>query len=341
MSSFPAFLLQLHGRKSSPTVGRTSWRIVLAAAGLIDKEGIFHECPVESITPLEELFRHRFLATLRREKLISERKRRQLLGWTHSGFHLDAGEEPMGSHDVHGRQRLAEYQLRAPFSLEKMTWNESTGQVIYRSSRSWHTKCNFQVFSAGDFLAAAVEHIPPKGQQTVRYYGLYSNKRRGIDAKTNRPRPESSPPPHSTCPAPPAQSARALRPLWRDLIRRTWGADPMECPCCHAEMKNKGKLMRRHEIEFFLRLHGLWEGVIALPPPPDRPYDIETIEPLDIPPVSVWAGENKLPPAIWWECGAPERPDSHHPELKLDDGCVLVLDGDPGPAEEWPVYSAN
>ena len=31
--------------------------------------------------------------------------------------------------------------LRAPFSLEKITWNESTGKVIYRSSRSWHTCC--------------------------------------------------------------------------------------------------------------------------------------------------------------------------------------------------------
>ena len=119
---------------------------VLAAAGLIDNERRFHEMPVESIEPLEELFRHRFLATLRREKLISEKKLRQLLGWTHSGFNLDAGEEPVGSHDVYGRQRLAEYLLRAPFSLEKITWKESTGQVIYRSDRSWHTKCNFQIF---------------------------------------------------------------------------------------------------------------------------------------------------------------------------------------------------
>jgi hypothetical protein len=37
--------------------------------------------------------------------------------------------------------------------------------VIYRSSRSWHTKQNFQIFTAGEFLAAAIEHIPPKGQQ--------------------------------------------------------------------------------------------------------------------------------------------------------------------------------
>ena len=137
--------------------------------------------PVESLAPLEELFRHRFLAALRREKLISDKKVRQLLGWKHSGFNLDAGKEAIGAHDVHARQRLAEYLLRAPFSLEKILWNETSGQVIYRSERSWHTKSNFRVFSASDFLAAAIEHIPPKGQQTIRYYGLYSNKCRGRD----------------------------------------------------------------------------------------------------------------------------------------------------------------
>jgi len=134
----------------------------------------------------------------------------------------------------------------------------------------------------------------------------------------------------------------------------------MECPCCHATMKNKGKLMRpedptegrtpacgqersaaQWQIQFFLMLHGLWEGVIALPPPPDPPYDVETIEPLDVPPVSVWAGETELPPDIWWECGAPVRPEPKPPELELEDGRVLVLDGDPGPGEQWPVFSAN
>ena len=128
---------------------------------------------------------------LRGEKLISEKKLRQLLGWTHSGFNLDAGEDPIGSHDVHSRQRLAEYLLRAPFSLQKITWKESTGQVIYRSGRCWHTKRNFQIFTASEFLAAAVEHIPPKGQQTVRYDGLYSNKRRGMDAKAGCRKPEA------------------------------------------------------------------------------------------------------------------------------------------------------
>ncbi len=75
-------------------------------------------------------------------------------------------------------------------------------------------------------------------------------------------------------PPPSAKSARALRPLWRDLIMRIWGDDPLICPCCKGTMKVVGTLIRREEVQFFLRLHGLWEGVTGLPPPPTPPYDI-------------------------------------------------------------------
>ena len=35
-------------------------------------------------------------------------------------------------------------------------------------------------FTALDWLAALTSHIPNKGEQTVRYYGYYSNKSRGL-----------------------------------------------------------------------------------------------------------------------------------------------------------------
>ena len=51
-------------------------------------------------------------------------------------------------------------------------------------------------------------------------------------------------------------------------------------------MKNVGTIIRREEIEFFLKLWGMWEGIISLPPPPDPPFDIETMEPEALPPVT-------------------------------------------------------
>jgi hypothetical protein len=114
--------------------------------------------------------------TLVDEKLLSRKKADQLLSWKTSGFTLDAGDSPTLPFDREARRQFAEYMLRAPFSLEKIHWNEKTKQVIYRSKRSWHTKQNYQIFTAADFIAASVEHIPPKSQQTIRYYGRYSNR---------------------------------------------------------------------------------------------------------------------------------------------------------------------
>jgi hypothetical protein len=36
-------------------------------------------------------------------------------------------------------------------------------------------------------------------------------------------------------------------------------------------MKPVRQVIRREEIQFFLRLHGLWEGIFQLPLPPVRP----------------------------------------------------------------------
>ena len=74
-----------------------------------------------------------------------------------------------------------------------------------------------------------------------------------------------------------------MRPLWRDLILKVWGGDPLQCPCCPGTMKPVRTFLRREEIEFFLRLHGLWEGVIHLPRPPPPPFDIDTMEPIEPP----------------------------------------------------------
>jgi hypothetical protein len=141
-------------------------------------------------------------------------------------------------------------------------------------------------------------------------------------------------------PPPEPKSRRALRPLWRDLIEKIWGEDPMVCPCCKGTMKTVGTMIRRDEVEFFLRLHGLWEGIIALPPPPRPPFDIDTMEPLDVPPQWSWSDVIEPPPEDWWRSHSDLEWQA--PELPLDDGQVLVLDAeDPFPADEWPVYRVD
>ena len=37
----------------------------------------------------------------------------------------------------------------------------------------------------------------------------------------------------------------------------------------------------------------MWEGIIAIPPPPEPPYDIETMEPIRVPALFTWAQEEE------------------------------------------------
>jgi hypothetical protein len=53
--------------------------------------------------------------------------------------------------------------------------------VIYRSKDGKSSK----TFTALDWLAQLVTHIPNKGEQLVRYYGYYSNKSRDLRKKTS------------------------------------------------------------------------------------------------------------------------------------------------------------
>ena len=122
---------------------------VLAADGLFTPDGRFHCMPAEDLAPAIELFRHRFLHALRDAKLISPSKLANLLAWKHSGFNIHhGGEQPVPAHDAPGRKRLAEYLLRHPFSLQKITWNATSKTVIYRSKPHHTTKRNFEVFKA-------------------------------------------------------------------------------------------------------------------------------------------------------------------------------------------------
>ena len=115
------------------------------------------QAPRPPPSPLQS--RHRFLQALRDGKHISPSRLADLLSWKHSGFNIhDGGEKPVPSHDADGRKRLAEYLLRHPFSLQKITWNPTTQTVIYRSKRHHTTKRNFEIFKAPDFIAAVIDH---------------------------------------------------------------------------------------------------------------------------------------------------------------------------------------
>jgi len=64
--------------------------------------------------------------------------------------------------------------LRAPFSLEKMSYEPVSGTVIYRSRTHKTLKRNFQIMSGADWLAQLCAHMPDRFEHLVRYAGWRS-----------------------------------------------------------------------------------------------------------------------------------------------------------------------
>jgi len=58
-----------------------------------------------------------------------------------------------------GRKKLAGTMLRAPMSLQKMTYDAATGTVIYLSKMHAGLKCNFQVMSGSAWLELLCRHF--------------------------------------------------------------------------------------------------------------------------------------------------------------------------------------
>ena len=76
--------------------------------------------PETSLKPLEELFRAKIIRLLAAEKLLPPERVQVLYSWKHSGFNLHAGE-PVPPEAKAGLEDLAQYILRNPFWVEKMT----------------------------------------------------------------------------------------------------------------------------------------------------------------------------------------------------------------------------
>ena len=183
----------------------------------------------------------------------------------HSGFNVHSGRSVPPENRAE-REQLCQYVLRNPFSVEKITLESPTDTIIYRSKLNPKINRNFEVFDPVDFLAIVSQHIPDKGAQMVRYYGLYSNKMRGCARKANpgstlAPWPKFTPPPPAKLPA----------RKWRDLIRQAWHSDPLQCPVCQKQMRLIAVIDDSNIIEKILRHLNLWCGPAkfapARPPP--------------------------------------------------------------------------
>jgi len=197
----------------------------------------------------------------------------------HSGFNLHRSR-PVPPDEREDLERLAQYIIRSPFSLEKMHVNDPGGSIVYRSEMNPKIKRNFKVLSRTDFIAAITQHIPDKSFQLIRYYGWYSNKMTGQREKRAAEEGEiAGDPAVEVIDLSEHKPRRVPSKKWRELIKKVWEADPLLCPNCQREMRVVALIIERDVIERILFHIGLWSDGSSVRPARDPPVDasIETI----------------------------------------------------------------
>jgi len=220
------------------------------------------------------LWQNKVFDLLLREEKIGEDVVQNMRQWTHSGFSIDNSLR-IEANDARGIQRLIEYVSRSPFSLARIIGLNPDGKVIYRAGKAecqtypevGHEELkagiprNFQVFAPLDFLAEVTQHIPNKGEHQIRYYGWYSNKKRGWMARKRMAGNGTG------AEDPDAFLRKQCRMHWAALIRMVYEVDPLLCPKCGGTMRIISFIEQDDVIHRILTHCGLWKDPLARPPP--------------------------------------------------------------------------
>ncbi len=99
-----------------------------------DRDGNIHSMPdldSADIHGIERVFAGLVFKMLLDEDMISEKLVENMNSWKHSGFSVHCGK-PIKACDADGRKTLSEYISRAPFSLERMSFNQYSKSVVYK-----------------------------------------------------------------------------------------------------------------------------------------------------------------------------------------------------------------
>jgi hypothetical protein len=243
---------------------------ILATDGLFKDTGTFYVMKDVDLKPLEELFRAEVFRFLKKEGKITEELINKLSKWRHSGFSVDNGVR-IEKEKKEGTEAIAQYMMRNVFSTENINYIEKTGKVIYRTGKIRKGSCNnFSVYDAEEFIAAITQHIPKKSFQTIRYYGAYSNKTRGVRAKAedslNYKTTETVPDEVEVIDVSKYRPKKVPSLTWRECIKKIWKNDPLICTECLSEMKIISFITETLQIKKILKYLNLWDESSRDPP---------------------------------------------------------------------------
>jgi hypothetical protein len=264
---------------------------IISSDGCFTNNGTFIEGISPNANDLLAPFTKAVLRMLKKEKVISLAVINNMTTWQHSGFNIHCSS-PVSYSDVNAIERLARYIVRAPISQERLKYipdnksDNGSGNAVYEGKTTY----KIETFSAIDFLARLTTHIPNKREQTVRYYGYYSNKSRGMRAKAEAALLETDAASatadnsltttdstsdnivhindnHSTL------TRKRFKKNWARLIQKVYDVDPLACPKCGGKMRIIAFIEEQNVIKKILLHLNLW--LPQYHDPPDYPDSLD------------------------------------------------------------------
>ncbi len=210
---------------------------------------------------MTEYFRRRVIGLFLKNNMINEGFARNLLSWRNSGFSIDNSVQILTDK---ARVNLAEYISRPPVSLRKLYYEPFKEKVLYHTQYNEYFKENVHMFKGCDFLAELTQHIPPKGIQYIRRYGLYASRTRGkwsehLEIVRHAPEGWKTTQQDLSLDEEMAEetecdiSEKASRKTWARLIAKIYEIDPFICPKCGSEMKVIAIIQDSTEIKKILK----------------------------------------------------------------------------------------
>jgi len=234
--------------------------------GGFDDEGTFYYIPFNGLDSMIEVFRRRVIGMLMDRGLLKADLAENLLSWRHSGFSID---NSVRIFDDQTRENLAEYMARPPLSLTKIRHEPFKSRVLFHTTYSEYFKQNVKMFDSLDFIAELTQHIPPKGVQLIRRYGLYSSRIKGRWSEMTyvvERAPSGWKASHAVATDYPEElgfeplseletveiDADCRKQAWARLLAKVYEVDPLVCPKCGSVMKVIAVIQEPEEIRRIL-----------------------------------------------------------------------------------------
>jgi hypothetical protein len=128
---------------------------------------------------MSENFRRVVIRFFLKKELITAHLATSLINWKHSGFSVDHSIR-VPAFSIKAREALSQYIARPPLSLKKISIEENgEATVISFTSDNEFFKGKTEIFPVTRFFLELTQHIPPKGRQYIRRYGLYASRTKG------------------------------------------------------------------------------------------------------------------------------------------------------------------